>query len=327
VGCKQYPVVVHVGKMEEKDLLTLMYKHHPEIEKRNGKTREEVEILLHDFFEAIDGHTMTVEMAAAIMRDGRKKIAEINEAIFTCNRTIGTDHSREKKITAFEHLSTLYDLASISKDEEKILSAACLIAPQVGVDCEELQDLLNIDDDYEAMDHLVSLTFLRLDEKDTIRMHPLFSDVFYKKANVAEKADDNELLIRYLLEKGERIDLLNMDSIEAYESLMEYLLEKRETAFSNIEFGEFLYDDVLFSMSDCLDGLKKELYTDGGESMGNPIQFRLWLCYQQCRYSKVLIRIGEKRGLDMEENKKSLLELQYISKELKKLLDENPELS
>ena len=229
-------ITLDIGKMQDTDLLALTYKHYPNIVKENGGNKTEVETLLRQFFREVDGHTMTVEMASAIMRDGDIPARDIHAKILQCNEKCKTRHDKEKKASESEHLTVLYDFATVSEIQENILSAVCLIEPSVGIERKALKELLGLEDNND-INELVSKTFLRMHER-TISMHPLFSDVFYTLKKVAEKKLRNATIIAYLVRV--KVDEADLKGNERKALLLGYLVEKRKDAFSTELWGNFL---------------------------------------------------------------------------------------
>ena len=220
---------LQIKPMGTDDLLALTYKHYPNIVKENGGNKTAVEQELAQFFSAVDGHTMTVEMATAIMRDGDIPVRKIQRAILECNEKCRTRHDKERRATASDHLAVLYDFANVSDTQENILSAMSLISPFVGIPRKELKDLLGIEDTND-INELVSKTFLRMEER-VLSMHPLFSDVFYRLKNVAEKKEQNAKVIEYLVDR--KVDKYDLEENEKKATLLEFLIAKRKNAFEN----------------------------------------------------------------------------------------------
>ena len=212
-----------VGKMQDEDLLALTYKHYPAIVKDNGGDKKGVEKRLCDFFHSVGGHTLAVEMASAIMRDGDIPVEKIHEAILQCNEKCKTRHGKGKKATPSDHLAVLYDFANVSQTQEDILSAVCLIEPAVGILRKELKELLELEDNND-INELVAKTFLRMEER-VVSMHPLFSDVFYQVKKVAEKKEKNEKVIDYLL--GIEVEEFDIKGNKNLILLLEYIIKKR----------------------------------------------------------------------------------------------------
>ena len=202
-GETQLPIL-RLGRMDNEELLALVRKHYSNIDKDNGLTRAEADKELCELFEYVDGHTLTVEMASAIMRDGDIPIKKIKEKLLTNGEKIKTEKKSERA-SAFDHLSTLYNFARLNADEKRVLNALCLISPHIGIERRELKELLELESNNE-INALSRKTFLRYNsETRTAAMHPLFADVYYKAEGV------------YVSEEYKRIAslLANLNSDEA----------------------------------------------------------------------------------------------------------------
>ena len=175
--------ILNVERMSDTDLLALVRKHYPRIDKDNKLTTEMADALLCELFEYVDGHTLTVEMASAIMRDGEIPIPRVKDKLLECKEKIITQRL-SKRQSVLEHLGALYDFASLEPDEKRVLNALCLISPLVGIERKEIRELLELDSNNE-INSLARKTFLRYnEEKRSASMHPLFADVYYKRESV-----------------------------------------------------------------------------------------------------------------------------------------------
>ena len=240
-----------VGKMQDEDLLALTYKHYPAIVKDNGGDKKGVEKRLCDFFHSVGGHTLAVEMASAIMRDGDIPVEKIHEAILQCNEKCKTRHGKEKKATPSDHLAVLYDFANVSQIQEDILSAVCLIEPTVGILRKDLKELLELEDNND-INELVAKTFLRMEER-VVSMHPLFSDVFYQVKKVAGKKEQNAEIINCLLRI--KVDEYDLEGNEQKALLLGFLIEKRQDAFKEDDEGQEWLAKVYHECAWCLENI------------------------------------------------------------------------
>ena len=195
IGKSDYSHEIKIDPMDKKELLALVYKHFPDIAEENDLDECEVEEELYKFFDVVGCHTLTVEMASIIMRDGEIEIKEVHDAIMKCNERFKTKHSGARMASPFEHLSTLYNYAELSPMQREILSFMCLISPTSGITRKELKKLLELDGLYQ-INELVDKTFIRKNDK-ILTMHPLFSDVFFS----AEKIHENKELSSRLFDK------------------------------------------------------------------------------------------------------------------------------
>lgn len=198
IGKSDYSHEITINPMDKKELLALVYKHFPDIAEENDLDDSEVERELYKFFDSVGCHTLTVEMASIIMRDGEIEIKEVHDAIMRCNERFKTQHSGARIASSFEHLSTLYNYAELSPVQREILSFMCIVSPTSGITRKELKSLLDLDGLYH-INELVDKTFIRKNEK-VLTMHPLFSDVFYYAEGIAENEKLSERLFNIMAE-------------------------------------------------------------------------------------------------------------------------------
>ena len=132
-----------VGRMDNADLIELVLKHNPSLYEQNEGTRDGINKRLFELFDSVDGHTMTIEMASAIMENAWVSLDEITAKLLECEETAQTrKFDREETIKA--NLTALYDFARLSDEEKRILNTMCLIAPSVGMPFATLRELLEL---------------------------------------------------------------------------------------------------------------------------------------------------------------------------------------
>ncbi len=170
----------NVGRMDNDDLLALVRKHNPDIEEQNGLSKEETDQKLIELFKLVDGHTLTIEMASAIMESAWVGIDEIMESLLECEETARTRKFKGEE-TIMANLGALYDFAKLTPDEKRVLNVLCLVCPTVGIDLGSIKKMLELKN-ISPIKSLVNGTFARRDEHSSrLSMHPLFADVYYKK--------------------------------------------------------------------------------------------------------------------------------------------------
>ena len=237
IGLENFSTL-NVGRMSDEELIVLVKTHCPNVAKKNQLSESECDELLKDFFKNVDGLTIAVELASAIMKNGDVNLREINEAILKCNETVvvGRENKRAK---SFEHLSMLYGYANLNEKEKIILDAVCHVAPWVGVLRRHLRELLELENNEEIND-LISKTFLRMDEGNKVSMHPLLSDVYYRDEKVYEF--NNEEILRYILDNPIEQDKDNDYSTAKRKNIARYayVLEKRKPSFGRGESNLYL---------------------------------------------------------------------------------------
>ena len=247
IGAEPYEeYTIELGRMPDEDLIELVYKNFPKIESVNELSKQEVEALLKEFFANVNGLTIAVELASAVMRDGDVSLTELNQAMLTCNDRVSSGRNVGKRASAMDHLSSLYSYAKLSEEEHDVLKVLTHISPVVGIKRKELRKFLNLESN-DVINELIRKTFIRLDESNIITMHPLMSDVYYKCAKVAENDDLTNILnyvsgIDFNKDKSLTLTEASLKNIATYK----YLVEKRKNSFKgddlSIKLG--LYDGI-----------------------------------------------------------------------------------
>lgn len=213
----------NVGRMDNDDLLALVRRYNPDIEEQNGLSKEEVDKKLIELFKLVDGHTLTIEMASAIMESAWVSIDEIMGSLLECEETARTRKFKGEE-TIMANLGALYDFAKLTEEQKRVLNFLCYICPSVGIELGEIRKILELKN-VNAIKSLVNDTFVRRDEHSSrLSMHPLFADVYYKK----EKPDNTpeaEMVKEYI----GSIDIAQVDAelAKKYIGLVEYIIEKR----------------------------------------------------------------------------------------------------
>lgn len=227
-------------KMDDEDLLSLVYRVFPKIEKCNRLSAEEVRVQLLQLFDFVDGHTMTVEMAAAVMRDGDVPLSQINEKLLFSKEKCRTARSNQRE-TVIEHLSTLYDMTELNEEQKKILDVMCLVSPVCGFGRRDLRELLELESN-EEINALVSKTFLDMDDDNALRMHRLMSDVYYMKR--LPSFSDSEFFLDWILEN---YDITDYENSKLTNEFIGYILDKRVDLFLRVD-----EEDKENSLLECL---------------------------------------------------------------------------
>ena len=242
-------IIKRIGPMEDEDLIKMVYKKYPSIEKDNSKTTEEVKESLIKLFEYAGRHTLTIEMAAAIMNSGDLSIEEITDRLLEVTETCKTAHT-DKKNTIYERLSTLYNLVDLSLEEKRIIHSLSLVSPINGIERKQLKRVLNLSDN-NAINHLIENTFIKFDEeKKKVNLHPLFSDVVFKKENIENLFSENKDIIDWIL--SYEINEGDISTKKIKKEYCEYIHNKRETILKNEK-------KVLIKLLSSLSDLYKDL--------------------------------------------------------------------
>ena len=217
--------VLNLDRMGDDDLIALVQKHYSNAQNFTDKENS----LLKDFFNNVEGLTIAVELASALMEDGDIELKGLNNAIMKCNEKVRTGRTGSRA-TAFDHLSTLYEYAKLTEAGKRILDAVCHISPSVGIERKELKTLLNLDSN-EEINKLIKKTFLRMDESNVVSMHALMSDVYYEKEKVYEK--DNADILEYILQKEFKQDETTFydNALRKSIEFLAFATEKRSKSF------------------------------------------------------------------------------------------------
>ena len=208
-----------IGRMSDVELLELVLKHNPSLYGQNEGTESEINNSLFELFASVGGHTMTVEMASAIMENAWVGLDEIKAKLFECEETAQT-RKFDREETIIQNLTALYDFARLNETEKQILNAVCLIAPSVGIEFPALKELLELKNATDTR-NLIKNTLLK-EKKDTrkLHMHPLFADVYYTVERVYEKEEYDAVKDRLLSFSG-------LENVDKNNEMLVYFAEKR----------------------------------------------------------------------------------------------------
>ena len=276
IGTTRSYNTIELGRMPDEDLIKLVYNIHSKIERDNKMSKEEVEKLLVEFFANVNGLTIAVELASAIMRDGDVSLVDINKAILSCNDKVTTGRHAGQKASAFDHLASLYSYAKLSKEEHEVLKVLTHISPAVGIERKKLKEYLQLDSN-DVINDLIRKSFIRMDEDKVLSMHPLMSDVYYKQEKVADQEGIMKILdyvsdFNFSTDKTLTLTEASLKNITTYK----YLVEKREASFKkeNLRLKAILYEAIGFEYNKIADfrqaleynlkalGIRKILYAD-----------------------------------------------------------------
>lgn len=254
-------LLIKIGKMNDEDLIKLVYSKHPSIEATNNKTKDEVKTLLLSLFENAGYHTLTIEMASSIMKSGEYYIEEISNKLLEITEKCKTSHTDEKE-TIYERLSTLYDLGNLNDNERLIIHALTLISPEVGIRKRNLREILSLSDSND-INNLSERSFIE-EESNIIKLHSLLSDVIYKKEEIKDKFNENELIIKYLIDYQTDDNDINTYLIKT--KYLEYLKKKRNDFFVN---SQETYVNILNKLGFCYQylGIYQETLKNNQEAL------------------------------------------------------------
>lgn len=239
--------VVSVGRMKNESLDRIFFEYF------DGTTEEEKDNLipyLHSFFDRIDGHTKTVELTAVTLSNEIGVYAEDVPAIL---EKICKDEGDELSNRLSHLIADLFDTASFSASEKKIINIASLVAV-IPIDEKAFVDILKKCDAYDAaaVKRLIELRWLDNDKENrTISMDSFLSSVYETK----ELADD-EILAKCISFCDDAItEMLGSLMVGIKVSLLAQRLARLLKVGRAPEFGKFFME--AFS-SDGLETLSRE---------------------------------------------------------------------
>ena len=150
---------------------------------------------LLDLIDAVDGHTLTVDIMARTLGCSRRKITPemILDAFRSSNLsemeypkvTVETvkkgqefdriQHREPKTARIYEHLKALFDLSGLDNQMKTILCCATLL-PDSGMDCQLFESCLA--DGYgDAFEYLLDCGWLKNSVDNVLRIHPVIREV------------------------------------------------------------------------------------------------------------------------------------------------------
>lgn len=157
------------------DVRTLFKKNY-------NKTLSKTELeIVDEILQLVNCHTITVELIAKQMRASFLRPEQMLKKLRTTGVNLKLKEKikrdgMQEKLTAFDYITRLFSLSGISEEEESLLCNMTLIPP-CGIKAELLSELFQLED-YDAVNSLISKSWLYLDEEnDIIRMHPVICDV------------------------------------------------------------------------------------------------------------------------------------------------------
>ena len=128
--------VMRLGRLSDEELFGLFHCHGVELEKAD----------MRELIEAVDGHTMTVELMARLLREERRKetltrlkkaLSQRDLASGEFGRTESAYHASPDQARINEHLKAVFRVSDMSRAEKTVLRFATLIG-ESGLDSEML---------------------------------------------------------------------------------------------------------------------------------------------------------------------------------------------
>ena len=129
--------------------------------------------------QAVDGHTLTIDLMARTMTGTWKKVT--TDMLLTAlqekdlpnkdYRRVPTDYNRtNRQERIYEHLRTVFNVAGVPESARSVLCYATLL-PQDGMDAETFGMALQ-EDEQQALDDLINHGWLAV-KNDTLTIHPV----------------------------------------------------------------------------------------------------------------------------------------------------------
>lgn len=148
---------------------------------------EEEKTIIFELMEIIGGHTLTVELLAKQMMDGRVKPYDMLERI----KNGGIERSGREKVrrqgnisreqSAYEHISELFSLSKLTEEQRYVLSSLALI-PCSGIPAEKFCKWCDLSS-YDCINKLMRQGWIMRDEeKDYISVHNVPGEIILNNA-------------------------------------------------------------------------------------------------------------------------------------------------
>lgn len=190
---------------------------------------------VNEIINIVGGHTMTVELIAKQMMASRI----IPEQMLAKLKLGGISDSGNEKVNSakdgnftmqstFDHIQSLFDLSDLDNDSMYVLSNLSLI-PNMGISAELFCKLCKIDN-FDVINRLTKLGWIRRDMDDTISLHSIVADIAYNTI-------ENKKQIMNLIEFADSdLSDLSMKPILDYIKLKSFkILMKQEASESHLD--------------------------------------------------------------------------------------------
>ncbi len=239
-------IVKEIGPMKDEDLIKLIYMNFPDIEKYNKNSKSDFKKNLLNLIEYTGRHTLTIEMAAAIMNSDRDITLDIIcEELLNTTQSCMTEHTTKDR-TIFEHLSTLYNLIDLTSKEKLVLDALTLISPQRGIKRTDIKKALCLEDN-NLINKLIQQTMIYYsNDDDLVVLHPLLAEVIFKMdcKNMRLKRFIN--LLKNILDKK---TISSIADVHIKIDLLEFIVEKRKYLLIHSYKGKKILVNFILELS------------------------------------------------------------------------------
>lgn len=244
IGNSYFKDCIEIKPLTNCQLIKLAEKIHPRITTDIEKYGNNSIKVLHEFFKYIRSNTLVAEVAFALMKEGNISIFDIKEKLLN-DSNVSLPFKTGK--SANEILFELYDFASVTEIQEKIMSVVCLISPNIGITREQLYEFLKLED-FNELNILLKKHFIREDEF-VISMHPVFSDVFYKRQEIYRKRDLVLNIGNYVAEG--LFKQYNVETATKRLNCLEYIMNYRKEIFTDDCEGRCVLANIIKEQGDC----------------------------------------------------------------------------
>lgn len=170
---KDYPCL-QVGPLRSMEHLRQIFSRNCETSIQ-GQNRQPVD----EMIRLVGGHTITIELIAKQMEASFLTPEEMLELLRKGGTNSGAEEDVERdgrEKSAFDFIKELFNLSSLSQEEQYILQCMCLV-PISGIHVRRLKKYLELKN-LNALNQLVSKSWLMMDsETKFVQMHPVICDV------------------------------------------------------------------------------------------------------------------------------------------------------
>jgi|GEM_PF-3098531 len=274
VGARNYKYTIDLDRLDDRELIDLVYKKYPEIEERNHSSRQEIREELLELISYAGGHTLTIEMAAAVMREGDIPIGVIKDRLLDITDECRVRHSDDEYYSVYSRLKALYDFGGLDKVSTDIMRVMALVSPTTGIERSALRNLMGLVDNND-INRLIAKTFLNYDAAtNTVGIKELFSDVVFKDSHLENSLDLVERFFKFVTGdiniegslKNSSVNKTNYSDILSLSSNVQFVLEKRQEIFDySPSFEEYRKQLLTCAVVGCVistDYNKAKLYID-----------------------------------------------------------------
>ncbi len=153
---------------------------------------------ISEIIDYVDGHTLTVELIARQTKAGfltpaqmLTKLKEHGLLGSGKEKVSSTKDNRQSKKTVFDHMSAIFDIANLNKQEKYVLANMALM-PIDGIRGELFKEYCGLED-FDAVNKLIDCGWLNRND-DIIKMHPVIGEITAVRCIDKEATQCEELL-------------------------------------------------------------------------------------------------------------------------------------